>query len=273
RRRRGPQQRVNIYVWDAPVEALARHLLLLQVAHDTDLPVRQRANVLLEIFGNTQVQERTSRYIAKKGEELIQLVCYGKGAQAELVDLKLLKFKDKDLLEETFKSWGHDVAYDIIKLRDERLRQYFGQRYDSRKHVVDWDYNGRIKEVASIVHIKQYRGWRTEGLAFEFGDQVYDHPNRSLGSYAEELLRLPSLLSNSPHSSCHQGFWLDIRVGPFITWGVTCETANKHAEGLFQILNKGTGTEQQRHNTAEVAVFSVVSCLSEVSEHFERKAL
>jgi Domain of unknown function (DUF4471) len=45
------------------------------------------------------------------------------------------------------------------------------------------------QEVASIIHFRQYRGWRTAGLAFEFGDQVYDQPNRTMLSYAEGMVR------------------------------------------------------------------------------------
>lgn len=40
------------------MEVAARHLLLLQVAQDWELPMRQKANVFLEIFGNCLVQVR-----------------------------------------------------------------------------------------------------------------------------------------------------------------------------------------------------------------------
>lgn len=50
-----PVQR-QLYVWESQPEVLARHLLLLQVAQDWELPVRQRANLLLEVFGNCLVQ-------------------------------------------------------------------------------------------------------------------------------------------------------------------------------------------------------------------------
>lgn len=41
-----------------------------------------------------------------------------------------------------------------------------------------------IKPVASIVHYKQYRDWRLSGIAFEFGDQTYTQPNRTMSTYA-----------------------------------------------------------------------------------------
>lgn len=32
------------------------------------------------------------------------------------------------------------------------------------------------------------RGWRLGGIAYEFGDQVYDQPNRTMVSYAEGMM-------------------------------------------------------------------------------------
>jgi hypothetical protein len=34
------------------------------------------------------------------------------------------------------------------------------------------------------------------------------------------------------------GYWGDIVASPYFSFGVDCETPNKHAEGLFEILNK-----------------------------------
>lgn len=45
----------------------------------------------------------------------------------------------------------------VTTLRDCRLRRFFGTRYDHRKNLVDWDYTTRLKEVAGIIHHKQYR--------------------------------------------------------------------------------------------------------------------
>lgn len=45
----------------------------------------------------------------------------------------------------------------VTDLRDRRLRSFFGERYDHRKNLVDWDYTNRLKEVASIIHHTQYR--------------------------------------------------------------------------------------------------------------------
>lgn len=32
------------------------------------------------------------------------------------------------------------------------------------------------------------RSWRLDGIAYEFGDQIYDQPNRTMISYAEGMM-------------------------------------------------------------------------------------
>jgi len=66
---------LHFYVQEESPEAIARHLLLLSIAFDWEQPLSRRANLFLEIFGNAMVQERTSKYIAARRVELIELVC------------------------------------------------------------------------------------------------------------------------------------------------------------------------------------------------------
>jgi hypothetical protein len=40
-------------------------------------------------------------------------------------------------------------AFDIETLRDHRLRGYYGDRYDARANLIDWDYHMRLKAVVS----------------------------------------------------------------------------------------------------------------------------
>ena len=50
------------------------------------------------------------------------------------------------------------VEFDVDTLRDHRMRSFYQDRYDSRKNLTDWDYNAVVKDVASIIHFKQYFG-------------------------------------------------------------------------------------------------------------------
>lgn len=94
-----------------------------------------------------------------------------------------------------------------------------------------------------------------------------------------------------------RGLWTDIVIGPYLSFGVRSDSRHKFAQQLFEIHNKGTGVEQNRHvrcctvlsrrnfkvaascsllgtlttcggtqNTTEVAVFNVLSYLYELEK-------
>ncbi|GMF11504.1 unnamed protein product [Phytophthora lilii] len=103
---------VHIYLFESAIETLSRDLLLLQVALDTDLPLRQRCNSFLEIFGNARVQERTSAYIEEQAKLLMDFVYNDRGPLAGLVDLSHLKMRTHDDMIDTFRSWFQSVKFD-----------------------------------------------------------------------------------------------------------------------------------------------------------------
>lgn len=250
---------VHIYLFEKAIETLSRDLLLLQVALDTNIALRQRSNLFLELFGNAFVQEKTSAYIENQAKLLIDFVYNDRGPLASLVDLSHLKMRIHDDLIDSFRSWFQRVKFDVKSLRDHRLRHYYETRYDYRDNLIDWDYTMKLRKIenASVIHIRQYRDWRNSGVAFEFGDQTYTMPNRTMAAYIEAKKR--------HHGSvlC-RGLWTDIVVGPYISFGVHCEKPNKFVDQLFEVHNKGTGVEQNRHNTGEVAVYNILSYLYEI---------
>ena len=112
-----------------------------------------------QVFGNALVQERTEKYIEQKGRELIDLLCNETGAMQGLVDLGMLKFKERDELENVFKGWNvkqpfkvsfgflysacipsSPLHWQVVELLDTRLRAMYGQRFDAKKNLIDWDY-------------------------------------------------------------------------------------------------------------------------------------
>lgn len=122
--------------------------------------------------------------------------------------------------------------------------------------------------MASIVHAKQYKEWRMSGVAFEFGNQSYTQPNRTMASYAEVKIAACSRNVNYRlmQTKCHKGilcsgkergakkemrgYWLDLLVSPYFTLGIDSgdqALVDKHAESLFLVYNKDTGMEQHRH--------------------------
>lgn len=253
---------IHFYILEPTMEVLCRELLLLHIAYDYEIPIRQRTNIFLEIFGNCKVQDRTARYIELLGQKLRNLVVDGKGPLESIVDLSLLKYREKDVMEEVFKSYARSYVFDIDALLDRRIRAHLTDRYDARTALFDWDWHYSVRASASIVHVRMYKDWRTTGIAFEFSDQSYSEPNRSLMSYIEGLLKKGK---DSGLKKEIKGYWGDVVCSPFFALGIDCDTASDSlAEGLFEIINKNTGTEQHRHNCVEVAVFSVLAQLWEI---------
>jgi dynein assembly factor 3, axonemal len=94
---------LQLFLWEPTVEALARTLVLVAIALDFSLPLRQRAHTFLEVFGNVMLQERTARYLDSVVADVIELVCDKAGRLAHCIDPRLINYKDVDMLEEALK--------------------------------------------------------------------------------------------------------------------------------------------------------------------------
>ena len=160
------------------------------------------------------------------------------------------RYRVIDALQTTFQSWRVKIPFNARELHEHRLRGLHKERFDFRKGAADWDYqcvlfvvkcllswmlelvvtrlpccvvincasktivNGRrygLKEYgASIVHVKQYREWRESGIAFEFGDQTYTNPNRTMASYMLGKDKTEGL------SKMVKGLWVDVVASPYV---------------------------------------------------------
>jgi dynein assembly factor 3, axonemal len=227
--------KVNIYLLQSPMELLARNLLLLELLFDFEVPIRQRSNIYLEIYGNAFVQRRTSSYMEILSTRLLNLLSKGRGNLQDLLDFNHLSFKERDQLEQVLRNYDRSVVFDMSSLIDHRRRGLYEDRYDSRAAINDWDYHAAFKKKASIVHIKQYRHWRETGIAFEFGDQQYTEPNKSLMSFTEGTMKTGR---DKGIKKEIKGFWGDIVVSPYVGVGIDCAVPTKLAEGLFEVHNK-----------------------------------
>jgi dynein assembly factor 3 len=307
-----PRQ-INFYILEGEIEVFARLLLQLHIFLDGNIPMRHRAALFLEIYGNILVQGRTEEYIAHTSSMLRELISgqkYEHEYMKEIVSLDHLKQRDRDDLDSVFKSWSIDVRYDIAMYRDYRLRGYYGDRFDwygsgdffiiflisimihacvskqfqtyyylqlilllpilySRQNLIDWDYFGRVKEVASIIHNKQYQEWRMKGIAFEFGDATYTSPNRTMCTFTKGAVKSGKDCGTLQD---FQGFWLDILVGPYIGFGVEINSSDsKRAKQLFDVVNKGSGAEQHRHHTVDVAMYNLLAFMFEIEVRNRRE--
>jgi len=57
-----------------------------------------------------------------------------------MVNLENLSYKDRDEMEDILNTYLKRAPFEMEKLRDQRLRHHFGERYDFRANAVDWDY-------------------------------------------------------------------------------------------------------------------------------------
>lgn len=130
----------------------------------------------------------------------------------------------------------------------------------SRKSIVDWDYYSRVKKVASIIHIKQWRHWRMTGIAFEFCDVTYTQPNRSTATFVEGT---STKGRHQGRKDNIKGYFLDILIGPYTAFGVQCQGNHDDKNELMNVVNKGTGVEQHQHNTVDLALFNIISWMWE----------
>lgn len=109
------------------------------------------------------------------------------------MDFSKLKNKERDELEEIIKFWKNNSPFDIKTLWDNRLREYYRDRYDVRENLIDWDYHMNLKPMKEkiIIHITEYNKWRQTGIAYMFGDDdddIYECPNTTLSSFTSGTL-------------------------------------------------------------------------------------
>lgn len=99
------------------------------------------------------------------------------------MNFNTLKFKERDELEDVISSYYEKHPFDIEKLRDDRLRGHFKERYDARKNIADWDYSFYVKKVAPHINVREYLAWRLQGTAYETRLASQNMPNRTYSSY------------------------------------------------------------------------------------------
>ena len=137
---------------------------------ETGLSSRERMEMYLDLVGNCLIRDKSAHWLEGIVHELIQLVTEDDKCPSvvkDLINWETLKFKDRDELEDVFSSWLKVHPYDIEKLRDQRMRGLFKERYDYRKNLVDWDYSMGIKEFAKHMTPREYKEWRLNGIGFE----------------------------------------------------------------------------------------------------------
>ena len=177
---------IHFYLLENPLEVLGRNLMQLQLFCDNEMPIRQKANTFLEVFGNCKVQKRTSLYIESLGNRLKLLMKHmdstshntattttsGKDKDKEsmsdnilddIVDLSLLRYRERDELENVFSNYSKSTVFKLDELLDQRFRwcvssvrscvfMYVCVSYIPMTFAVMYEYNNSGSGYLPIVH-------------------------------------------------------------------------------------------------------------------------
>lgn len=123
---------------------MARQMLFISIMYDTEVSsATEKAQMFLEILGNTELRQSTFTYFLKKCEQLRDMIVHEankeEGEENKLsskwieVDMSQLRYKDLDLLEGIFKLWLSEgrEAMSVKKAFEVRLRQLLQSRIES----------------------------------------------------------------------------------------------------------------------------------------------
>ena len=256
---------VGIKIYEKDVELLARQLLLLLVALDAQVDLKERVELFLEVHGNLELTERGEKAVdsyARQLEDWItSLKPHTSSSLLRFFDVSELKYQEKDELLRVFKSWRATKAVNAQALWDYRARKFYGDRYDFRKNLMDWDYHMRlsgkgakedpnvIKSSKSIVHHVHFRRWRMAGNSCEFRDKKYNAPNRTLMStIASRLVQHRDRNLEAKGSSITAyGYFGDIQNPPYGSFGEEA-WGEEERRRLFKKINK-----QYQHTAVDVS--------------------
>jgi len=242
---------LHLHIHEMAVETLARHVLLLLIANDTRVPIRERAEVFLSVFGNSLVREKDAEVVADWVPELLNLITdESSHPLAKVFDFTSLKFQARDEVTDVFKGWKKNVQFDVESLREQRLRGYYRDRFDYRVNLLDWDWNACIKQVAPLVHWQQYKEFGLSGVSFETRLGTYNAPNRTLASYIDGRSKVKGT------SVLVRGFWADLINSPYFSFGTESALPDHlDADERMRIMKKHT--ESYRHTAVDLAIFAV----------------
>lgn len=213
---------LHFYIIESNLEVLSRHMLFLSLLAEPPhkIGLREKTELFLELYGNTLIRSHTVQYIRETANILIKMITDMDYLQTILpiLDVSLLKFKERDMMEGIFKFWRNpdEKSFEIEHHWENRLRHYLAQRYDSRSGVFDWDYHMKLQEMAPTISMREYGHWREVGVAFQLRDDApYENTNRTLAS--------GSVIKHRQEQIACRGYWGDIVNSPYITFGTVCE--------------------------------------------------
>lgn len=214
------QIKLNFFILEGCASLIARHTLLLSVVLEpTDsLTPLARTHLFMDIYGNSLLRSSSCGYVQSKATHLIKCITDldFNGEMQPQINFGELKYVERDMLECVFEFWRDRDGnrFDIGQLWLESIRQSLKDRFDARHGIYDWDHQMRLKENgAQQICSQEYGHWRETGVAFTFPEYRQSHANRTFA------IQTPM---DRRQSHRYMG---DMAVGPFCTFGLTCNDA------------------------------------------------
>ncbi|XP_055943953.1 dynein axonemal assembly factor 3-like [Argiope bruennichi] len=214
--------KMNLYIAYTFPESLTRDWLLLSLFMDStsELSLLEKAEIFLEILGNTYVRASSASFTEKASAEILKIIASSESNESLLpsISTKQLKQSEVDELVKvlTFLK-NREESFDIGKAWDDALRSFFGQHYDSRKNLFDYHFNMKLEDY-SIINLKKYLDWCETGIAFKFRSAKYNYPNKTMA-----VQRRDSRLRQT--KGVLDSYVGDIATSPFLVYGVEIENA------------------------------------------------
>lgn len=222
---------LNFFVIDGCVDVVARNLLLLDIVlskEESSMSLLGRTHLFMDIYGNSFIRPMSRDYQRNRAKIFMDVFSCDPDAIADkftpLIDLSGLKYKERDHLQDVLSMWHNDHQPVHLKTKwNDQLRNYLGQRYDSRRGAFDWDLHMELKyRGGERVCNQEYLDFRETGIAFQFPEFEYSCENKTL-----------VVCQRDKQSRKTFPLMTDMHTGPYPSFGLKCddEEMNKSDHG------------------------------------------
>lgn len=179
----GCTPQLHATVVETHADLVARQMVMFCLLTDSSLgPPHSRAAYWLEVLGNVTLRARTAEAFASAARKLCDalfasddgatIVLPIDGGARLVLDLGGVKHAARDELVAHLDLWargaGTGSCERAARAWDDRMRRVFGERYDVRENLVDWDAVMGLGSLLAHAWPLEYRKWRLTGIAFDF---------------------------------------------------------------------------------------------------------